>query len=208
VRRKVGIIDYGAGNIKSVYNCFSYLGAECQTVSDASELHLMDYLILPGVGSFRKAVEELRGKKIDLRLKEMALKGVPLLGICLGMQLMASRSSEDGESLGLNLIPGDVDRFSIISQEKGLKIPNVGFSTVSTTAGSHIFKSLGYKCDFYFTHSYHMRCTIKNHIAGTAWHGETYVAAIENGRVIGTQFHPEKSQANGLLVLENFLNIL
>jgi glutamine amidotransferase len=202
---RVAIIDYGAGNLRSVVQAMLHLGAEVQIVDDSNLLHGFSHMLLPGVGSFRKAMSLMEDRCFDHALRRRVSEGVPLLGICLGMQLLTSRSSEDGETPGLGLIHGEVDRFGFNPHTTGLKIPNVGFSTVTPTSDSRLFIGLGSEVDFYFTHSYRLLCQDHDPVAAMSWHGEPYVAAVEQGLIAGTQFHPEKSQANGLRLLSNFL---
>lgn len=201
----VAIVDYGAGNLRSAEQAMLHLGATVKIVTDPDQLIGFSHLLLPGVGSFRRAMLSMKSRGLDQVLRQRVAEGVPLLGICLGMQLLASRSSEDGETPGLGLISADVDRFGFDPAITGLKIPHVGFDSVLPVAESHLFAGLGAEVDFYFTHSYRLSCNGADLIAASSWHGEPYVAAVEQGIVAGTQFHPEKSQANGLRLLANFL---
>lgn len=203
---RVGILDYGAGNLRSVFQAFFYLGADPVLTSDPDIIHKFSHLVLPGVGSFRYAMDLLRQRGLDLALHQQVAAGVPLLGICLGMQLLACRSSEDGETYGLALVDADVDRFAFDPAQTGLKIPHVGFDSVMPIASSNLMNSFTDGADFYFTHSYRMLCRDQNAIAALGFHGEPYVAAVEIENVVGTQFHPEKSQANGLTLLQSFLD--
>ncbi len=205
VRASVAVVDYGAGNLRSVQQALLHLGAQVEMVSDPDRLVGFSHVVLPGVGSFRRAMASIVERGLDQLLRQRVAEGVPLLGICLGMQLLASRSSEDGETPGLGLIEGDVDRFAFDSASAGLKIPHVGFAAVKPSSQSRLFSGFGSDVDFYFTHSYRLQCKRPDSVASTAWHGETYVAAVEQGALAGTQFHPEKSQANGLRLLANFL---
>ena len=202
---RVGIIDYGAGNLRSVCQAIKYLNLDSAVVSDSTTLSNYSHLILPGVGSFRRAMLALKKKDLHHAIPEIVKSGTPILGICLGMQLLASRGSEDGETLGLGLIHGDVDRFSFDPTSIGLKIPHVGFNTVNAKSDSRLFHGLQSGVDFYFTHSYRLLCRYDNDVSSTAFHGEQFVASLVQGVVAGTQFHPEKSQANGLRLLSNFL---
>lgn len=204
---RLAILDYGAGNFRSVHQAFSYLGAEVELISDPDPLHGFSHLILPGVGSFRRAMHLLQQRGLDQALHQQVLAGVPLLGICLGMQLLARRSSEDGETNGLALIDADVDRFAFNTAHTNLKIPHVGFDSVIPNENSILMQGFCAEADFYFTHSYRMLCNDQKVIAATSYHGEPYVSAVEIGNVVGTQFHPEKSQANGLTLLRNFLDL-
>ena len=202
---KVAVIDYGAGNLRSVCQAFQYLEVDVEIVADPCRLINSSHLVLPGVGSFRRAMSFIRERNLDKVLPSLVKRGTPILGICLGMQLLASRSSEDGETLGLGLISGDVDRFSFDSKSLGLKIPHVGFNTVKAKPDSRLFAGLETSVDFYFTHSYRLLCKNANDVSATAFHGENFVASLEQGVIAGAQFHPEKSQANGLRLLSNFI---
>ena len=202
---QIAIINYGAGNLRSVHQSLYYLGAEVELTSDPDGLHRFSHLVLPGVGSFRRAMHLLQRRGLDQALHQRVDAGVPLLGICLGMQLFARRSSEDGETRGLAFIDADVDRFSFDPAQIGLKIPHVGFDSVTPMPTSRLMHGFSPEVDFYFTHSYRMQCTDPTVIAATACHGDPYVAAVEFGNIAGTQFHPEKSQANGLALLQHFL---
>ena len=204
MNNRVAIIDYGVGNLRSVLQAIHFLNVEAEVVSDPQLLFGFTHLILPGVGSFRRAMISIRERNLDHILLQQVMGGTPILGICLGMQLLATRSSEDGESLGLGLIPGDVDRFCFDPASVGLKIPHVGFDTVKPRPHSRLFDGLGTEIDFYFTHSYRLRCKQDCDIAASSQYGECYVAAVQHGIVAGTQFHPEKSQSNGLRLLSNF----
>lgn len=203
----LGIVDYGVGNLKSVVNAVNYAGGEAKLISKADMLEECDSIILPGVGSFRKAMNLLADKGFIAPLREQVVeKKVPVLGICLGMQLLAHKSSEDGDTEGLGFIDCQVGRFGFDQQKyPELKIPHVGFNTINIKSESRIFSGLSDKADFYFTHSYRMQCANINFVSANCRHGEDFVAAIEQEHIAATQFHPEKSQANGLLVLKNFV---
>lgn len=205
MRARVAIVDYGAGNLRSVQQALLHLGAEVDVVADPERLVGFSHVVLPGVGSFRRAMASIEERGIDQLLRQRVAEGVPLLGICLGLQLLASRSSEDGETPGLGLIEGDVDRFAFDPASTGLKIPHVGFAAVTPAAQSRLLAGFGAEVDFYFTHSYRLQCKRPDPVVATSRHGEYYVAAVEQGVLAGTQFHPEKSQANGLRLLANFL---
>ena len=201
----VGILDYGAGNHSSVVKSFEYLEAKVEIISNPKNIKYCSHIVLPGVGSFFKVINLIKKYEWDSHIKEFQKEGKPILGICLGMQMLFTRSSEDGESKGLDLIPGDIDRFSFDTSINKLRIPHVGFNTVTISKESFLFKNLSNELDFYFTHSYRAICA-DNFISGKAEYGEEFAAAVEKGCVFGTQFHPEKSQINGLNLLKNFLN--
>ena len=204
---RVGIIDYGAGNMRSVQQALIHLEADTQIVTDPDKVVGFSHIVVPGVGSFNRAMKTIKERGIDELLHQLVKKEIPMLGISLGLQILASRSSEDGETNGLNLIEGDVDRFDFKSGVTGLKVPHVGFSTVCPTEMSRLFKGFDTEVDFYFTHSYRLQTPITDSVAAYSWHGEKYVSAVEQGLLAGTQFHPEKSQANGLRLLSNFLEL-
>ena len=199
------VIDYGMGNLWSVLNAFHYLDYEPIVTHDPDVIACAKTLILPGVGSFRKAMVSLRKTGIDQAINDAVLdNGSKILGICLGMQLMGNKSYEDGETLGLGLIPQSVDRFS--SDEIGSnKIPHIGFNSVHSLSDSKLFRGIPSAADFYFVHSYRM---LENGLTGkvaTCNYGSEFLAAYEKNNIFATQFHPEKSQTNGLLLLKNFL---
>lgn len=205
---RLAIIDYGTGNLRSVLNAITHVGGKAELVAEPENLGAFSHLLLPGVGSFRRAMEQIQSRGFDQALVERVGAGIPILGICLGMQLLGRRSSEDGETQGLGLVDCEVDRFAFDrAAHPALKIPHVGFDTVEPRAGSHLFAGLGKRVDFYFTHSYRMQCLGEGAVAARCWHGEPFVAAIEQGHIAATQFHPEKSQANGLRLLRNFLEL-
>ena len=204
---KVTIIDYGMGNIFSVVSAFKYLGAEVEIVSDPEEISKSSILVLPGVGSFRSAMEFLKGRNIDEAIIDTVTnKGVKILGICLGMQLLGSYSTEDGKTPGLGLLPNRVERFTS-KEVNGRKIPHVGFNPLHISEKKGLFKDLPNLADFYFVHSYRMLIKDIQGRYATCKYGVEFLAAYEIGNICGTQFHPEKSQTNGLIMLKNFLQL-
>lgn len=201
----VTIVDYGMGNICSVVSAFNYLGCDALVVSDPDLVASADTLVLPGVGSFRKAMASLREQELDLALEHAILnRGRKILGICLGMQLLGERGLEDGETHGLGLIPAAVERFSI-DEVRGSKIPHVGFNSVNVPPGSRLMAGLPAEADFYFVHSYRMLPDGVPGLAANCVYGVEFLAAYEHANIFATQFHPEKSQSNGLLLLKNFI---
>ena len=206
--KKVTIIDYGMGNLWSVASAMKFLGANPVVSNDPIEIANSNCLVLPGVGSFRRAMETIKVKKFDQAIAEALTNSkTKLLGICLGMQLLGASSPEDGETPGLGLVPNLVTRFSSSNDIK-IKIPHIGFSEVKSPKNSSLFANIPDNSCFYFVHSYFMEIAnydaTKSHVA-TATHGANFVAAIESGRICGTQFHPEKSQKSGLQLIRNFL---
>lgn len=204
--KKVTIVDYGMGNIWSVASAFKYLNCDIEITSDSRTVEKSQLLILPGVGSFKKAMNSLKKLGLDEALtKRVSDDRVKILGICLGMQLMGTSSTEDGMTIGLNLIPAAVDRFT--PNEVGTrKIPHVGFDRVQSKQGSILFRNLTGNDDFYFVHSYRMLSRDLFGFLAMCNYGIDFLAAYEFENVYATQFHPEKSQTNGLQLLKNFLS--
>ena len=198
----VVVIDYGMGNLFSVESALRYLGAHVTLSTDPDVVANAGRVILPGVGSFRLAMERIRGAHLDAAILEVVKRGDRLLGICLGMQLLGSASSEDGETPGLSLIPNRVDLFDT---RLGMKVPHIGFNSVIPTDRTGLFAELPESPDFYFVHSYRMAVNDITHPHATCEYGERFLAAFDAGNVQGAQFHPEKSQSNGLQVLRNFV---
>jgi glutamine amidotransferase len=202
------IIDYGMGNLFSIQSAIRYLGVESVITADPNIINNADKLILPGVGSYYKAMENLNTFGMAAVLRETVIsKKIPILGICLCMQLMGTSSTEDGFCEGLRLIDCQVERFDK-KRAEGLKIPHVGFNTVSVVQRAKLFMDMASQADFYFTHSYRMKYTDQSCVTGICHHGESFIAAFEKENICGTQFHPEKSQTNGLLLLRNFIKNL
>lgn len=199
------IVDYGMGNLRSVRNAVAYLGGNAQVSSDPATIAGSDKLILPGVGSFRRAMENIRARGLVEPLGDAVLgRKVPVLGICLGMQLLATHGEEDGGASGLGWIAGEVVPFSF--DDPAIRVPHIGFNAAwATSRASTVFGYLQEPTDFYFVHSYYLRCDDEASVAlWCDYHGR-FCAGVERGNVFGTQFHPEKSQANGLAMLDRFL---
>jgi glutamine amidotransferase len=199
---KVVIVDYGMGNIRSITGALKYLGVGSVSVSNKSlEIKSADKLILPGVGSFSVAMSNIKRLEIDKYLVEEVLKKKkPILGICLGMQLMCKSSTEDSYSHGLGFIKGVVSEFS----ESSLKIPHIGFNQVKVNNDSRLFKGINNLSDFYFVHSFRMADNI-NISHSTCIYNDEFIASYEQDNIAGVQFHPELSQTNGLKLLKNFI---
>lgn len=206
MKKPVTIIDYGSGNIWSVRSALNYLGCEFVVTSKPSEIEKSDVLILPGVGSFRNAMLALEHAQIDKAIIEAVIgRHRKILGICLGMQLLAINSTEDGKTRGLGLISSKVTRFHFASAAN-LKVPHIGFNQVYSDEQSHLFKGISQKSNFYFVHSYKLLGDGLPGYKGVCKYGENFLASYEYENVFATQFHPEKSQTNGLKLLKNFLN--
>jgi imidazole glycerol-phosphate synthase subunit HisH len=201
---KIGIVDYGAGNIKSIQNAFSILGIHNVTLAKSEEnLERADALILPGVGAFANCARNLRMSGLLPTLQELVLaKSVPILGICVGMQLFFESSTEEGFCKGLDWIPGTVEG---INPPTGFKIPHVGWNQITIVQKNTIYNSTAEGTNFYFDHSYAVKCD-QQFISGTTYHGVEIVASIEKANIHGVQFHPEKSGKSGLKTLRAFVN--
>jgi len=203
VGKAVVVIDYGMGNLFSVASALRYLGCEPSVSDDPTTVRSAPHVILPGVGSFRLAMERLHAKGLDEAIHDTLASGHHLLGICLGMQLLGASSTEDGMTPGLGIIPNTVHLFD---ESTGVKIPHVGFNEVQPTTNEGLFADLPPNPHFYFVHSYRMSVGELDCARATCRYGEEFLAAFDMGNVCGAQFHPEKSQANGLQLLKNFLS--
>ena len=202
----IGIVNYGAGNLLSVYNVLDFIGENVEICSSPDELNNKDKIVLPGVGSFKNCMSNLVDRGFYQSLNQLVVNEKrPILGICLGMQLMADRSFEGGEHKGFGWINGDVIKIS--DKNSILKIPHVGWNSIDIKSGSHLLDDLPEDPDVYFVHSYYMKCKNNNDIIATCEYGEQLTASICNGNIYGTQFHPEKSQEYGIQILENFCSI-
>jgi glutamine amidotransferase len=199
----IAVVDYGMGNLRSVEKGLSRAGAEAEVTRDHGRVGSADGIVLPGVGAFPKAMRNLRELGLDTILKEIASNGVPVLGICLGMQLLFESSSENEGSDGLGLLAGRVERLPA----PGLKVPLIGWSPVAWARRSPLTEQLPDACPFYFVHSYAPTGVAEEEVLGTTEHGESFVCAVEREGVFGVQFHPEKSSGAGLRLLKNFAAI-
>jgi len=201
----VGIIDYGMGNLLSVFHAVEHLGYEASFCRSAEEIADMERLILPGVGAFRDCMANLRGRGLVEALNNAVLcRNIPILGICLGMQAMARRSYEGGEHSGLGWFAADVVRLE--PGDPSLRVPHMGWNSLSRRTPHPLFAGVPDQADFYFVHSFHMRCDHPSEVAASSDYGGPVTAAVGRGNIFATQFHPEKSQEHGLRLLENFLN--
>ncbi|RYE53867.1 MAG: imidazole glycerol phosphate synthase subunit HisH [Sphingobacteriales bacterium] len=199
----IGIINYGMGNLASVRNALDHLSITCKIVSSPAELRDMDKIILPGVGAFGMAMENLDSTGFSEEIRELVLvKKKPLLGICLGMQLLLQRSVEHGEHNGLSIVNGDVLFFGdVISNQP---IPHMGWNDVEHKKNSILYAGIEEKSSYYFVHSYYCKLSDKEDVAGSTNYGIDFDSSIEAGHIFGCQFHPEKSQKNGLNIFRNF----
>tara|TARA_B100000780_G_C21126955_1_gene457750 strand:- start:10423 stop:11046 length:624 start_codon:yes stop_codon:yes gene_type:complete len=202
---QVVIIDYGMGNLWSVHSAFKYLGCNVVISRNIETIASAEILVLPGVGSFKKAMKALEELNlVDVLQDSVLIKKTKILGICLGMQLFAESGDEDGFSKGLNFINGTVNHFSK-SNSLTLKLPHIGFNNVSFEPKSKLGKGIKNDSDFYFVHSHYMKGENLDGPMGISSYGVNFLASYEHENIFATQFHPEKSQTNGLSLLNNFL---
>lgn len=201
---KLAIVDYGMGNIHSIIGALNYIGLERIVLTNKiEEIVAADKLLLPGVGNFDTAIRKIKQLRLDDVLLEQVLEyKKPILGICLGMQLLGSSSTESGFNEGLGIIKGEVTEFPRGNQ----KVPHVGYNQVSACENSRLYRNVREKADFYFTHSFKM-LSDANIGQSTCHYGLDFVASFEKDNVAGVQFHPELSQHNGLSLLKNFIEL-
>lgn len=202
--RKVGIINYGLCNIDSIARAIEINGGQPLITSDPTELKHQDLLVLPGVGSFAKAMQNLNEWGLSDALRDEVGKGTPLLGICLGMQLLASDGEEHGQSKGLGFFEADVVRLRPQNAEE--RVPHMGWNEVNPLRDDILLDGIEAATDFYFVHSYHMQCRNDADVVARAPFAGGFSAIVRNGYVAGTQFHPEKSWPHGHRVLANFIS--
>lgn len=200
----IGIIDYNMGNLASVYNACHLLDAKASIVKDPNELKNFDRIILPGVGAFGDAMEHLNETGMKEAILEYSKSGKPMMGICLGMQLLFESSQEFGHSSGLGLINGEVVKFDKTKMHEDFKIPHMGWNTIINKEHP-LFDGLKNPY-LYFVHSYHAVTTEEN-IIGKTVYGYEFVSAVNKDNIYGFQPHPEKSHDNGLRILKNFINL-
>ena len=202
----IGIVDYNMGNLASVINAFAKMGVEATLESDPSKLAQYDKLILPGVGAFGDAMAHLKSNGMNEAVIAYAATGKPLLGICLGMQLLFESSQEFGSTKGLGLIPGKVVAFDESKFDHTLKVPHMGWNELFVQKDTALFDGLKKDFYLYFVHSFHAVCDDKYAI-GTTHYGYEFVSSVQNENIYGIQPHPEKSHENGLKIIENFAKL-
>ncbi len=200
----IAIIDYDAGNIKSVEKAISFRGGEPLTTRDPEEIRKASHVILPGVGAFGDAMEKLKTFGLIPVIKETALSGKPFLGICLGEQLLFERSEESPGVEGLSILKGTVVKFLPTND---LKVPNIGWNSIELHNNGRLFKGIQNGEFFYFVHSYYVHAEEKEIVTATIEYGVTADVSVEKENVFATQFHPEKSSDMGMKVLDNFLAV-
>jgi imidazole glycerol-phosphate synthase subunit HisH len=198
----IGIIDYGLGNLASVRNAFEHLGHKAGLYATPGEAVVCDRLVLPGVGSFRAGMLALEARGWTDVLRGLTADSRPLLGICLGMQLLFDSGEENGPSIGLGLIPGKVIR---LAPSEPHKVPHVGWNALAPMRQHPLLDGIKPHVDFYFVHSYHCIPDNQDDVIAVCDFGGPFVAATGRGNIAGMQFHPEKSQPAGMRILENFV---
>ena len=200
----IAIIDYDAGNLKSVEKALLSLGQECVVTRDFKEIEQADKVILPGVGSFGQAMEQLKKFELDKVLKEIPDSGKPFLGICLGLQLLFERSEESEGVEGLGILKGEILR---IPDKEGLKIPHIGWNSLDLQGNGRLFAGLEEHPYVYFVHSYYLKATEESIVKATTDYSVRIHASVEQGNIFACQFHPENSGSVGLQILKNFAEI-
>ena len=196
----IALIDYGMGNLRSVQKAFEACGASPEVTSDPKDIEKADKIVLPGVGAFSHAMQELKKRKLLGVLKEKIGDGTPYLGLCLGLQLLFSRS-EEGKEKGLGILPGEVKRF-----RGALKVPHMGWNTLSVKKKNcPLLEGVGVSDYFYFVHSFYAVPEEKSAVSSTTGYGKEFCSSVWQDNIFATQFHPEKSQKAGLGILRNFL---
>jgi glutamine amidotransferase len=195
----IAIIDYGVGNLRSVEKAFHAGGVEAVVSSDETVLRSADKLVLPGVGAFRACMDGLKEHGFDRLVRERVAEGTPLLGVCVGMQMLFEESEEFGTTAGLGFLKGRVRRFP-----EGLRVPQVGWNQVEWKSGHLLSEGIADRTFFYFVHSFYCEADELDDVVGETEYGIHYPSVVARGNVCGVQFHPEKSQAAGLRLLKNF----
>ncbi|MBW1971860.1 MAG: imidazole glycerol phosphate synthase subunit HisH [Deltaproteobacteria bacterium] len=206
----IALIDYGMGNIRSVYNALQRVGANVTVTNDPAIIKDADSIVLPGVGAFRKCMDNLNKLGLIEPVIDSIKQRKPYLGICLGLQILFTESEEFGIQKGLDIIKGRVVKFDSSLKEEGefIKIPHMGWNQIKIKQAAPIFKGINSGDYFYFVHSYYPEVYDKEAIATTTYHGIEFVSSIWKENVFATQFHPEKSQQKGLIILKNFIELV
>ena len=200
----IAIIDYDAGNIKSVEKAMHYLGQEVEITRDQERILAADKVILPGVGAFGDAMEKIRQYDLEGVIRQVVDRGTPLLGICLGLQLLFEESEESPGAKGLGILKGRIRR---IPGGEGLKIPHMGWNTLELSGNGRLFRGVPEEPFVYFVHSYYLEAEEEEIVKAVTWYGTKIHASVEKGNVFACQFHPEKSSSTGLLMLKNFVEL-
>ena len=198
------LIDAGTGNLRSVQKALESVGARVLRTDDPQKVLIGKQVVLPGVGAFGEFISGLRTRGLEDAVKEIARRGIPLLGICVGMQALFEVGEELGQHTGLGLLPGKVLRFA---ESLPVKIPHTGWNQIEIRSTEPLFYGIDSGAYVYFNHSYYCQPENPDDVAATTTHGLTYTCAVQAGNIYGVQFHPEKSQTVGLQILKNFLEI-
>ena len=200
----ITIIDYDAGNMKSVVKAFEYLGEDVQITRERSRILDASKVVLPGVGAFGDAMESLRQYNLIDTIRDTVSKGVPFLGICLGMQMLFDSSDESPGAKGLGLLPGKILR---IPDTEGLKVPHMGWNSLKINPSSKLFSGIESEPYVYFVHSFYLQAEHADDVAAETFYGVKIHTAVEHENIFGCQFHPEKSSETGLHILRNFTEV-
>jgi glutamine amidotransferase len=202
----VTIIDYGIGNLRSIEKAFETVGARVHRTDDPADVVSAERLVLPGVGAFRACIDEIRGRDLEGPIHEAIEQETPFLGVCVGMQLLFETGYEKGEHEGLGILPGYVAHFREVDAEMAddLTVPHMGWNAIEPTRTSLLLDDLGDTPYVYFVHSYHPVAHEEDDVLATTTYGHPFPSVVQRDHVFGVQFHPEKSQAAGLGLLENF----
>ncbi len=203
----IGIIDYGSGNIQAIATIYKNLNISYQVITNLEELRKADKLVLPGVGAFDATMRQLIDSGLKDELNELVIaKNVPILGICVGLQVMGF-GSDEGNLPGLGWIPGSVKKFNLTKIKSKPKLPHMGWNTIIDINNHDLFKGIDHDFGFYFVHSYYFECEKDENILTTSNYGGEFASSIYDSHIFGTQFHPEKSHGNGELLLKNFAQL-
>jgi glutamine amidotransferase len=197
----IGILDLGMGNLRSLSNAIHHNGFDVEVTENETPFESFTHLIIPGVGHFRAAMAAVEDRNLRPHIQAFAATGKPVLGVCLGMQLLSATGTEGGESQGLGLIAGTVRRLEL---GPDYRVPHVGWNSLSLTRPHPVYEGLKADRDFYFVHSFAVVCDRREDVLGETDYGGPVTAAVGHANVVGFQFHPEKSESNGLKLLENF----
>jgi len=197
----IAILNFGSGNLNSVYNMIDYLGFDCKITNDESIINTSTHIILPGVGSYEGLMSKIKKNDIDLLHEQIHVKKKPFLGICIGMQILSTTGNEFGKHKGLNWVGGNVSKI------ESDKLPHIGWNNIIIKRNSIPTKNLDDESSFYFANSHHFRPKNSNHVVAETFYELSFCSIIEKENIFGVQFHPEISQKAGELLLNNFLNI-
>ncbi len=205
----ITIIDYGIGNLRSIEKAFETVGVTVRRTDDPHAITDAERLVLPGVGAFRACIDEIRERDLEAPIHDAIDRDIPFLGVCVGMQLLFETGYEKGEHEGLGVLPGHVAHFRAVDAEmpEDLSVPHMGWNTIEPTRSHPILEGLGETPHVYFVHSYHPVAAAASDVLATTTYGHSFPSVVQRRNVFGVQFHPEKSQAAGLGLLENFATL-